>query len=84
MIPILQRLSYHLDHIAKSYVSWLRAFNELLLRVLNDASASVFHAGKRTSALCSKAYCAKALAPFLNSEMLPTYELWNQVIMCCG
>jgi len=82
VIPIVQRPSYDLDHIAKSDVSWLRAFNELLLRVLNDADVGVFHAGKHTSALCSKAYCAKALAPFLNSEMLPTYELWNQVVMC--
>ncbi len=82
VLPIVQGPSYNLNHIAKSYVSWLRAFNGLLSRVLNDEDVGVFHAGKRTSALCSKAYCAKALAPFLNSEMLPTYELWNQVVMC--
>lgn len=65
----------------KLFVSMVRAPIELLL-VLNDDDVGLFHNGKHTSALCSKAYCAKALAPFLNSEMLPTYELWNQVVMC--
>lgn len=35
-----------------------------------------------TCALYNSAYCARAFAPFLNSEVLLTYDIWNQALMC--